>query len=61
MRRGRPLAFRPAILRAAVMLALALGCAGCNLLANEFTWIDRAAPSTERAPDAPLSATLDHP
>ncbi len=46
-------------LRALVMLTVALGCSGCNLIANEFTWIDRAASSTERAPDAPTSATLD--
>ncbi len=40
---------------AAVLLATALLCGGCSALADEFSWLDRAAPSTADPPDAPPS------
>jgi len=35
-----------------LVLALALPCGGCSIFEDEFTWLDRAAPSTQKAPDA---------
>ena len=38
-----------------LLLAVALPCGGCNFFEDEFTWLDRRAPSTLVAPDAPPS------
>ena len=40
-----------------LLLAVGLPCGGCNFLEDEFTWLDRRAPSTARAPDAAPSGT----
>lgn len=40
-------------------LLLALG--GCSFLADEFTWIDGAAPGAVVQGDRPLDATLGRP
>jgi len=33
----------------------ALASSGCRFLADEFTFLDRAAPGTGTAPDAPVT------
>jgi hypothetical protein len=40
-------------------LLLVLG--GCSFLADEFTWVDRAAPGAVVATDRPLDASLGRP
>ena len=40
-----------------LLLAVALPCGGCNFFEDEFTGLDRRAPATERAPDAPPAGT----
>lgn len=45
--------FRRAVRLAA--LALAALAAGCSFVEDEFTWLDRAAPSTQVPPGAPPS------
>lgn len=40
-------------------LMLVLG--GCSFLADEFTWIDRAAPEATVQGDRPHDATLGRP
>ena len=35
-----------------LVLTVALPCGGCSIFEDEFTWLDRAAPSTMKAPDA---------
>ncbi len=34
---------------------------GCSLLADEVGWLDRAAPGSLRAPDAPVAGTTERP
>ena len=34
---------------------------GCRFLADEFTWLDRAAPGTEVPPDAPVTGADGRP
>lgn len=34
------------------LCVIAMSCGGCSFLEDEFTWLDRAAPSTSEAPDA---------
>jgi hypothetical protein len=40
-----------------LLLAVALPSAGCSFFEDEFTWLDRRAPVTLKAPDAPPSGT----
>lgn len=42
-------------------LPLWLCTAGCSLLEDEFTWLDRAAPASLRAPDRPLADLAERP
>lgn len=45
----------------ALLVALSLPAAGCSFLADEFTWLNRRAPSTLAAPDAPQSLEAQRP
>ncbi|MCC7064961.1 MAG: hypothetical protein IT456_19280 [Planctomycetes bacterium] len=40
---------------------LALPAAGCSLLEDEFSFLDRAAPASAKAPDSPFSAETLRP
>ena len=42
-------------------LPLLFCTAGCSLLEDEFTWLDRAAPASLRAPDRPLADLGERP
>jgi hypothetical protein len=57
---SRPVRCRRFVARA-LLVALVLPAAGCNLLADEFTWLNRRAPSTVAAPDAPWSLEAIRP
>jgi hypothetical protein len=54
-RSRRPLA----LLAFALLASLSLG--GCSFLADEFTTLDRAAPSALIAPDAPTNGLEQRP
>lgn len=43
------------------LLLLALPAAGCSLLEDEFSFLDRAAPANARSPDSPFSAEISRP
>jgi hypothetical protein len=61
--RTSPVAFPRPIRRLGTLwlLVLALPVGGCSFLQDEFTSFDRAAPSTAKAPDAPVSAEVARP
>lgn len=42
-------------------LCACLATTGCRFLADEFTWLDRAAPSALAVPDAPVSGLVERP
>lgn len=44
-----------------LVLGLLLPAGGCTFLADEFTMLDRRAPSTQKAPDAAVSAEVVRP
>lgn len=44
-----------------ILFVLCLPCSGCSLLMDEFTWLDKAAPTPHRAPDAPVGDALERP
>ena len=44
-----------------LLLGLLLPAGGCTFLADEFTMLDRSAPSTQKSPDAALSAEVVRP
>lgn len=44
-----------------LLLGLLLPCGGCTFLQDEFTWLDRAAPGTSKAPDAAPSGEVVRP
>jgi len=44
-----------------LLFAVASSAAGCRFLADEFTWLDRRAPTACRAPDAPVSGLVERP
>jgi hypothetical protein len=46
------------VLLGALLLCL---CGGCNFLANELTFLDRAGPVADGAPDAPVTALRERP
>jgi hypothetical protein len=43
------------------VLLVSVPVAGCSLLEDEFTSLDRAAPAALRAPDAPTSGLVERP
>jgi hypothetical protein len=46
---------------AGLCLLAALVAGGCRLLADEFTWLDRAAPAAVAVPDAPQTGVAGRP
>lgn len=58
-----PVRSRPRWPRAAVLLATLpfLLATGCSLLADEFTWLDRAGPVVDGPADAAASVAPDRP
>lgn len=44
-----------------LLLGLLLPAGGCTFLADEFTWLDRSAPSAQKTPDAAVSAEVVRP
>lgn len=57
---SRPLRSRRRAVRA-LLVVLLLPAAGCSFLADELTWLNRRAPSTLAAPDAPQSLEAQRP
>jgi hypothetical protein len=43
------------------LLVVASTASSCRFLADEFAWLDRRAPSTLVAPDAPVSGLTEQP
>ena len=52
---------RRRLLAACLCLCAAAVTGGCRFLADEFTWLDRAAPTSTVAPDAPVSGLAERP
>ena len=48
-------------LAAWIGLCLLLAAPSCRLIADEFSWLDRAAPGATAVPDAPVPALAVRP
>ena len=48
-------------LRALLVLVVAFAASGCTVLADEFTWLDRAAPDSKPRDTTPVDGLRGNP